>query len=144
MGVYFNGMFQNNRINNLKYLEVNRKALRNNPTEAEKILWQYLRNGKMIGRRFRRQFSVLNYILDFYCFDEKLAIELDGKQHYTMEGMMIDKERDAFFEAQGITVLRFENGRVFGDLVGVLNEIRDWLEKKEILNKPPSSPLRPT
>jgi very-short-patch-repair endonuclease len=123
-------MFQNNRINNLKYLEPNRKALRNNPTESEKLLWLYLRNGKILGRRFRRQFSILNYILDFYCFDEKLAIELDGKQHYTKEGVMIDTERDAFLTAQGITVLRFENGRVFGDLVGVLKEIRDWLEKK--------------
>ena len=122
-------MFQINRINNLKYLETNRKTLRNNPTEAEKLLWLYLRNGKMCGRRFRRQFSVLNYILDFYCFDEKLAIELDGKQHYTKEGVMIDTERDAFLNEHGITVLRFENGRVFGDLAGVLKEIRNWLEK---------------
>ena len=122
-------MYQNNRINNLKCLEANRKALRNNATEAEKILWQHIRNGKLLGCRFRRQFSVLHYILDFYCFDKKLAIELDGKQHYLIEGMMNDKEREAFLQAQGITVLRFENARVFGDLVGVLKEIRDWIEK---------------
>ena len=85
---------------------------------------------KIIGKRFRRQFSVLNYILDFYCFEKKLAIELDGQPHYTKEGLMNDKERDAFLQEQGITILRFENRRVFEDLDGVLGEIRDWIVNK--------------
>ena len=123
--------YEHNRINNLKHLEANRKNLRNTPTDAERKLWPYLRKGKLLGKRFRRQFSVLNYILDFYCFEEKLAIELDGQPHYTKEGLMNDKERDAFLLEQGISVLRFENKRVFEDLDGVLGEIRDW-----IVNKP--------
>ena len=121
--------YQNNHINNLKRLEVNRKNLRNNPTDAEKKLWQYLRKEKLLGRRFRRQFSVLNYILDFYCFEEKLVIELDGQQHYTKEGRMIDAERDTFLREQGITVLRFENKRVLEDVEGVVKEIKNWLAK---------------
>ncbi len=116
--------YQNNRINNLKHLEVFRKQLRNHPTKAEQELWQYLRNKKLSGRRFRRQYSVANYILDFYCCEEKLAVELDGRLHYDNEGLMIDKERDAFLNAQGIRVLRFENRRVFEEIVEVLKEIR--------------------
>ena len=115
--------YEHNRINNLKHLEANRKNLRNTPTDAERKLWPYLRKGKLLGKRFRRQFSVLNYILDFYCFEEKLAIELDGQPHYTKEGLMNDKERDAFLQEQGITVLRFENRRVFEDLDGVLGRL---------------------
>ncbi len=106
-------MAYNNRINNLKRLETNRKILRHNATDAEKTLWRYIRKEKLSGRKFRRQFSILNYILDFYCFEEKIAIELDGQQHYTEDGRKRDAERDEFLREQGITVLRFENKRVF-------------------------------
>jgi very-short-patch-repair endonuclease len=115
---------QNARINNLKYLEVYRKRLRNNSTEAERELWKHIRRRKLVGRKFRRQFSIQNYILDFYCFEEKLAIELDGKYHYEIEGVKKDRERDLFLEEQGITVLRFENRRVFEEIGVVLGEIR--------------------
>ncbi len=111
------------RINNLKIHESKRKQLRNNLTEAERVLWKYIRKEKLYGRKFRRQFSVLHYILDFYCFEEKLAIELDGQQHYTTEGLLKDKERDLFLNAQGIRVLRFPNERVFKELPDVLKEI---------------------
>jgi very-short-patch-repair endonuclease len=117
-------VYQNNRINNLKRLEINRKNLRNHPTEAEQELWKYIRKRKLSGRKLRRQFSVLNYILDFYCFEEKLAIELDGQPHFNWEGRMIDAERDAFLCAQEITVLRFENRRVFEEMENVLAEIQ--------------------
>jgi very-short-patch-repair endonuclease len=110
------------RINNLKHLETYRKELRNNSTEAERMLWKYIRNGKL-GKKIRRQFSIGNYILDFYCFEEKLAIELDGKHHYTPEGIHNDAQRDAFLNAKGIKVLRFENRRIFHELLDVLKEI---------------------
>jgi hypothetical protein len=67
------------QINNRKELEPYRKALRNNSTSAEIFLWDFLKNKKLAGRKFRRQHSVGNYILDFYCPDEKLAIELGIK-----------------------------------------------------------------
>jgi len=116
-------VFQNSRINNLKRLEANRKKLRNNATSAEETLWIFLKKRRLSGRKFRRQFSVQNYILDFYCFDEKLAIELDGKHHYTTEGRILDAERDAFLRGMGIQVLRFENRRVFENVKKVLEEI---------------------
>lgn len=117
-------MYEKDRINNRKYLEVHRKRLRNHPTDAERELWKHSRRKKLNGRRFRRQFSIENYILDFYCFEEKLAIELDGKHHYTHEGVLADKERDEFLKQQGITVLRFENRRVFEEIGIVLKEIQ--------------------
>jgi very-short-patch-repair endonuclease len=120
--------YRNDRINNLKYLEVYRKKLRNKSTDAERELWKHIRKKKLIGRRFRRQFSINNYILDFYCFEEKLAIELDGQYHYTFDGILADKERDDFLKQQGITVLRFENKRVFKEIGVVLKEIQAYFK----------------
>ena len=118
-------LLQNNCINNLKYLEEYRKRLRNNPTDAEKILWRYIRKRKLDGRKFRRQFSILNYILDFYCVEEKIAIELDGQRHFEPAGILLDAERDIFLRGEGIKVLRFENKRVIEELARVLCEIKE-------------------
>ncbi|MES2371256.1 MAG: DUF559 domain-containing protein [Bacteroidota bacterium] len=117
-------MDEKDRINNRKYLDVHRKRLRNNSTDAERELWKHIRRRKLNGRKFRRQFSIANYILDFYCFEEKLAIELDGKHHYTYEGILADKVRDEFLKQHGVTVLRFENRRVFEEIGLVLKEIQ--------------------
>jgi len=73
-------------LNNKKELNELRKRLRNNPTPAEKALWKALQQSKFEGRKFRRQHSIRNYIVDFYCTEEKLAVELDGGGHYTKEG----------------------------------------------------------
>lgn len=109
---------------NLSHLKQNRKNLRNNLTPAEATLWRFLKNKQVEGRRFRRQFSVENYILDFYCPSEKLAIELDGDQHFTNAGFLNDKERDQKLKGLGIKVLRFENVEVFQALETVLDEIK--------------------
>ncbi len=73
------------QINNRPELKVFRKALRNNSTAAEATLWKMIKGKKLKGRKFRRQFSVEKFILDFYCPSEKLAIELDGAGHFTPE-----------------------------------------------------------
>lgn len=114
-------------INNLKHMETYRKQQRNHPTEAEAYLWHYLRKRKLAGKKFRRQFSVGNFIVDFICWEEKLAIELDGQHHYTEEGKLYDKQRDAWLQSEGIRVMRFENARVFRDIKGVLLEIEQAL-----------------
>ena len=69
------------RKNNFKYLRYHRKRLRNESTQAEKILWAYLAKSKLGNLKFRRQHSFYNYILDFYCPEARLAIELDGQIH---------------------------------------------------------------
>ncbi len=65
-------------LNNKKYLKSTRKDLRNNPTSAEKILWEHLKGSNFYGYKFRRQHSIGRYILDFYCPELKISIELDG------------------------------------------------------------------
>lgn len=112
------------QIFNKTSLKVYRKDLRNNGTSAEASLWLSLKEKQLEGRKFRRQHSVENYILDFYCPAKKLAVELDGAGHYTEEGMAYDEERTSFLEGFGIKVIRFENREVFDDLEGVLEEIR--------------------
>ena len=81
-------------LHNRKYLKDNRKALRNNLTSAEATLWNHLKQKQLQGRKFRRQHSILNYIVDFYCPKEKLIIELDGANHLNFAQSLKDKERD--------------------------------------------------
>ena len=77
------------------------------------MLWSALKNKQLQGRRFRRQYSIGNYILDFYCPSEKLALELDGDSHDDVLRAGYDDERTRFLEEQGIRVLRIENDVVF-------------------------------
>ncbi len=114
---------------NVKYLKENRRALRRNLTPAEAALWKHLKASQLHGRKFRRQHSIGNYILDFYCPSEKLAIELDGQVHYHSAAEQADLERDAVLEAFGIIVLRFENKDVFENLEGILQEITSRFSK---------------
>ena len=117
-------------LNNSPELKQFRRDLRNNMTKAEIMLWKYIKNKQLDGRKFRRQFSVGKYILDFYCMEENLAIELDGNDHFTEAGYEYDIKRDGFLKEQGITVLRFENAEVFENLEDVLENI-----KKHFLSK---------
>lgn len=108
----------------MKAMKEHRKALRNNATAAEALLWTYLKDSQLDGRKFRRQHSVGAYILDFYCPSESLAIELDGHHHFTPEGNSADEERTNYLSQHGIRVLRFENKVVFTHIEEVLKEIR--------------------
>ena len=110
-------------LHNRKYLKENRKELRSNSTPAEAELWRYLRAAQLKGRKFRRQHSIGNYILDFYCPSEKLAIELDGHVHFHAAAEQSDTERDQVLQELGIKVLRFENKDVFSHLDAILQEI---------------------
>ena len=101
----------------------NRKMLRNNSTEAEIILWNYLKDKSLNGYKFRRQYSVDQFILDFYCTKLKLAIELDGKVHLNKETKEHDENRDAFLNGFGITIIRFSNDEVFTNIKLVLDRI---------------------
>lgn len=112
------------QLNNHKRLKEIRKALRNNPTSAENTLWQFLRKSQLQGKKFRRQHSIGNYVLDFYCPSEKLAIELDGEYHTETTQLLNDNERDLFLENLGVKVLRFENYLVFTQIERVLEEIK--------------------
>lgn len=98
--------------------------MRKNLTPAEAALWTMLKGKQLEGRKFRRQHSVGNYILDFYSPSEKLAIELDGADHFTAAGFEYDEERTTYLNSLGIRVIRFENNLVFEASEGVLEEIK--------------------
>ena len=112
-------------MHNRKYLKNRRQELRNNATSAETFLWKHLSKRKLEGRKFRRQQSLDNYIVDFYCPSEKLIIELDGEYHNNPKITEKDLKRDKRLEELGFIILRFENKLVFNDLQGVLNSISE-------------------
>ena len=121
------------RTFNKKNLKDKRKQLRNNPTQAEAFLWGYLKNGQLEGRKFRRQSSIKNFIVDFYCPEEKVVIELDGDFHYDEKAIKDDEKRTKEIEEEGLKVIRFENQKVLLNLDKVLNEIKNHFRKNRKL-----------
>jgi len=106
---------------NDKIYEQLRQKLRNDSTDAERRLWQILRGKQFNGLKFRRQYGVGNYILDFYCPKVRLAIELDGGQHMNIK--TADNIRTAFLKSLDISVLRFWNNDVLKNLEGTYETI---------------------
>ena len=96
------------------------RQLRKNQTDAEKLLWSILRSRQLLGLKFRRQHSIGPYILDFYCHDSKLCIELDGGQHYTRKVSRGMKPGLRFCKHEEFYIIRFSNVDVLRNLEGVL------------------------
>ena len=97
------------------------QELRRNMTKEERRLWyEYLHD---YPYRFRRQVTVGNYILDFYCAAAKLAVELDGSGHYEPAELQYDERRTEFLNGLGICVLRFSNPDVMNNLRGVCQRV---------------------
>ncbi|MEN8816455.1 MAG: endonuclease domain-containing protein [Nonlabens sp.] len=111
-------------IHDLPHLKDNRKCLRKNLTPAEAFLWNELKTKKFHGLKFRRQHSIKNYIVDFYCAQHQLIIELDGNYHDEPNQFEKDELRDKDLENMGFTVLRYENQYVFSELEHILDDIK--------------------
>ena len=92
-----------------------RRKLRKSQTYAERIMWIHLRNRQTLGYKFRRQYSVDQYVLDFYCPELKLAIELDGEVHDLEDQKEYDIVRQKYIEEFGISFLRFTNEEFLGN-----------------------------
>ena len=101
--------------------------LRKNLTPAEALLWTNLKNSQLAGKKFRRQHSIGPFIVDFYCPECRVAVELDGEGHMTETGTEADQKRTEFLKRFNVTVIRFENKEVFDDLEGVLETIQRCL-----------------
>ena len=115
-----------------------RKDLRNNSTSAESTLWNLLKGKQVMGMKFRRQHSVGPYILDFYCPQIRLCIELDGHEHFTSVGDAQDDIRTEYLiRYHGIQTLRFENSDIFNHTEGVIGIIGETIQ--ELLNPPPNT-----
>ena len=109
---------------------VNAQEMRKNPTEAEAILWNYLK-AKQTGYKIRRQHPIANYIADFVCIEKKLIIEVDGGIHEQTKEE--DKERTKVLNEYGFSVIRFKNEEVIGNIEDVVQKIKYELSKKKIL-----------
>jgi very-short-patch-repair endonuclease len=105
-----------------------RKRLRNSLTPAEAVLWKCLQQRQLAGVKFRRQVSIDRYIVDFYCPEKMLVIELDGDAHFSPNSDMNDDKRTEFLQKQGLKVIRFENDELKDNLDGVLETINRYLK----------------
>ena len=109
-------------FNKREYIK-KRQHLRKNMTKAEIILWSKLKGKQLKGLKFRRQYGINNYVVDFYCPELRLAIELDGDVHDYNSRIAYDKQRQREIEALGIKVLRYTNNDVIKNIEGVLSDI---------------------
>ena len=107
---------------------VRARKLRNNMTEQEKKLQYYLRKRLINNCRFRRQYPIGNYVVDFVCREKNLIIELDGGQHNEEQAIIYDKERTDYLESRGFRVIRFWNNDIDTNIEAVLGEIVKYLD----------------
>lgn len=119
-----------------KNLKQASRDLRNNMTDAEKLLWPRLRNKQILGLQFYRQKPILNFIVDFYCPAANLVIECDGGQHFTKEGLEADQIRDKALAQLGLKVLRFDNVQVMKQIDDVVEVVYKYC-LKELSKKSP-------
>ena len=111
------------KIFNKKSEKEKRRKLRNNPTYSEKVIWLSLRKKQIHGVRFLRQYSVNNFVIDFYAPKIKLAIEVDGSSHIGKEEY--DSSRQRYIESLGIKVIRFSDEQIYGNVNNVVKEIEE-------------------
>ena len=109
----------------------NARDLRRNQTDAEQLMWALLRDRRLLNKKFRRQHPIDRYVLDFYCHDEKLAIELDGGQHNEEKNRHYDEKRAGFLAEQGIRILRFWNHQVLQETESVMQAVYDALQVED-------------
>ena len=115
------------RIFNPKKSQALRAVLRNGMPEPERHLWRHIR-GRQLGVKFRRQHGVGSYIVDFYCPERRLVIEIDGDSHYTDEAKLYDLERTAYFQRIGLQVIRFTNYQIMNELDSVLEVVLHYVQ----------------
>lgn len=126
---YFGNLhYHTNDASTHQLLCQNAKYNRKHPTEAEALLWEYLRE-KQLGVRFRRQHPVYDYIPDFVCLTLNLIIEVDGGYYTIKEQRLNDEKRDAYLASFGFHIIRFTNEEVLYDLNNVLNKIKTAMNK---------------
>ena len=122
-------------LHNRKEMKPIRKYLRNHATSAEATLWNMLKKSQIGGLKFRRQHSIGRFVVDFYCPELKLAIELDGEFHANLVVIQFDKERDEYLNSNEIKVFRYENRWVFEYPELIKNDILEFARQNGILRE---------
>ena len=107
-------------------LKNRRIFLRKNNTNSELFLWQFLSNKKFHNLKFRRQHSFGNYIVDFYCREKKIVVELDGDPHFTQRAIEYDANRTKYLNGLGLQVIRFTNDEILEDIENCLIKISNF------------------
>lgn len=105
--------------------------MRKTPTEAEQLLWKELRERRLDNLKFRRQQPIQGYILDFYCEEVRLGVEVDGGIHMKKEQIMYDQQRSEYLAEYGIKIIRFTNDQVSSRM----NEVLNFIKKSAIQRK---------
>ncbi|NMF66423.1 endonuclease domain-containing protein [Brasilonema octagenarum] len=106
-----------------------KRLLRQNITKCETLLWEKLRDRQLENCKFRRQYSVDKFVIDFYSPELRLAIEIDGESHFEKGAVEYDKARQEFIESAKITFIRFTNNDVYGNFSGVLESIAEKIRE---------------
>ena len=119
-------MSRNKIIPYRKDLKSKARRLRKNSTYSEILLWQEIKK-RQLGYQFHRQVPLLDYIVDFYCHELRLAIEVDGKCHESDSAKQYDAERQTILQECGIRFLRFHDEKMKGDINKVIAAIRAWI-----------------
>ena len=113
---------------NKAFLKFRRKQLRHNMPKAEILLWDELKNKKLEGYKFRRQYSVNSFVIDFYCSKLKIGIEVDGENHLLKKNIKYDQYRQIIIESYGIKILRFNNSDIYNNMDCVISNIKKYLK----------------
>ena len=107
------------------------RNLRNNCTKSEAILWKSLKGKQLLGYNFHRQKPIDRFIADFYCYELKLVIELDGASHHSAHARRKDRWRTRILEKLGLVVLRFEDEEIYSDIDSVIGRIVEYVRNYE-------------
>ena len=123
-------MGKNRIIPYRKDLKLLARKLRNESTLAEVLLWCELKNKQILGFQFHRQVPMLDYIVDFYCHELQLAIEVHGESHSIELIATNDANRQKRLEAEGVKFLRFDDLEVKRNMGEIINDIINWIEQQ--------------
>jgi very-short-patch-repair endonuclease len=123
-------MTRNKIIPYRRDLRTKAKKLRNESTFSEIMLWCEIKNRRLHGYQFHRQVPMLDYIVDFYCHELMLAIEIDGESHRSK--VSYDGDRQKRLEERGVRFLRFDDARLKMDIDKVVEEIEEWIENHKV------------
>ena len=118
-------------IRNTRSKKTFRKELRKSATAAEAVLWKHLQRRQLLGKKFRRQHSIGRYIVDFYCPESRVIVELDGAGHYSITMENYEVERTKYLEGLGLKIVRFENKDLLENLEEVLETIKENLRTEK-------------
>lgn len=130
------------KIYNREYLKNNQKFLRTIMTKSEVVLWKNLKGKQFLNLKFRRQFGIGNYIVDFYCPEIKLVIEVDGSTHYEEEVFEKDLKKDEYIQKFGINLFRINSEEIFNNLKEVLFRLENICNEIKSKTSPHPSLLR--